>query len=172
MRSFSRYTAAAPLLFFGALFPLSAQAATETDTFEVLLTIEDACAVTAGSGSAIDLGAQAASQTDIASSGTFTVNCSNSTPYYIGLAPSNGSTSGAGELASGTTTDKVPYQLRSATGGAGTIWGNTATSSAVGNGVAGTGEGSDQSYTVYVTVPDANFTPADYKDTVTVTVNF
>jgi spore coat protein U-like protein len=42
----------------------------------------------------------------------------------------------------------------------------------VGNGVSGTGNGADQSLTVYVTVDDANYAPAVYSDTVTVTVNY
>ena len=69
-------------------------------------------------------------------------------------------------------TDSVPYQLRSAPGMTGTIWGNTATSSSVGNGVSGGGNGTAQSITVYATTPSANFTPDSYADTVTVTVNY
>jgi spore coat protein U-like protein len=66
----------------------------------------------------------------------------------------------------------VPYQLTSTAGAGGTIWGNTATSTAVGNGVAGTGTGAAQSLTVYATAASANFTPDSYADTVTVNVNY
>ena len=66
----------------------------------------------------------------------------------------------------------MPYQLRSAPGQGGAIWGSTATATGEGNGVAGTGNGSPQSVTVYATVPGANYAPGDYADTVTVEVNY
>jgi len=70
-----------------------------------------------------------------------------------------------------TNTDKVPYQLNR-TSATGPVWGNTATDTAPGNGVAATGTGLAQTYTVYATAPSANFTPDDYADTVTVNVNY
>ena len=156
-----------------AFVATSAHADTKTDTFDVRLTITKACTVTAGSGSDIDLGSHPAFDTNITGSNTITVKCSKTTPYYIGLAPSNSNTAGAGSMAStGTGTDTVPYQLRSTSGMTGTIWGNTATASSVGNGVSGTGNGSDKTHTVYATVASANYTPDSYKDTVTVTVNY
>ena len=72
----------------------------------------------------------------------------------------------------GANADQVPYQLRSAAGAAGAVWGNTATATSVGNGVSGTGTGAAQTHTVYVTAPSANFTPDTYNDVVTVNVNF
>ena len=68
-------------------------------------------------------------------------------------------------------TDKVPYQLNQ-TSATGPVWGNTATATTVGNGVASQGTGLLQSFTVYATAPSANFTPDDYADTVTVNVNY
>jgi spore coat protein U-like protein len=118
----------------------------------------------------------AATALNTSNSNTISVNCSKTTPYYVGLAPSNANTAGAGVMASttapATNTDKVPYQLTSTAGAGGTIWGNTATSTAVGNGVAGTGTGAAQSLTVYATAASANFTPDSYADTVTVNVNY
>ncbi|EHM50875.1 spore Coat Protein U domain protein [Yokenella regensburgei ATCC 43003] len=70
-----------------------------------------------------------------------------------------------------TNTDKIPYQLNQ-TSATGPVWGNTATTSAVGNGVAGTGTGLAQTITVYATVANADFTPDSYADTVTVNVNY
>jgi spore coat protein U-like protein len=161
-----------PLMGF-AVAP-AAKANTVSSTFKVTMTITKACAVTAGTGSDIALGSHAASDTNIAGNNTISVNCSKTTPYYIGLAPSNANTGGAGTMAGATggNTDAVPYQLRSVSGPTGTIWGNTATASAVGNGVGGTGTGANVSHTVYVTVPGANYTPDSYSDTVTVNVNF
>lgn len=142
-----------------------------SDSFTVSATVNKACLVTA---STIDLGSVPATAVNTSSSGTLGVTCSNGTPYFVGLAPSGGSSTGAGTM-HGTlsgNTNKVPYQLRSTSGLSGTPWGNTATSTTVGNGVAGTGSGFSQPMTVYVTAPSANFRPDSYSDTVTVNVNF
>ncbi len=153
--------------------PSMSWAATTSSTFQVTLTIQKACTVTAGSSSNIALGTQPATATDVLGNNTITVNCSKTTPYFIGLAPSNANTAGAGTLAgTGSNTDHVPYKLSSTVGPSGTVWGNTATAIAVGNGVSGTGTGNNQTITVYVTVPSANFTPDTYTDTVTVNVNY
>ncbi|HWX66535.1 MAG TPA: spore coat protein U domain-containing protein [Rhodanobacter sp.] len=150
-----------------------------TATFQVLMTIQKACAVTAGAASNINLGTVNSTATNTTGSSTISVTCSKTTPYYVGLAPSaanGGTTTGSGSMSTADAlpgnTDKVPYQLSSTPGPAGTIWGNTATSTTVGNGVAGTGDGLAQSLPVYATAASANFTPDSYADTVTVNVNF
>lgn len=160
-----------------SLTPL-ANAATATGTFQVQLTITKACSVTAGSASNINLGTGSASATNTTGNSTISVNCSKNTPYYIGLLPSTangGNQSGAGAMSSmsnaATNTDKVPYQLNQ-TSATGPVWGNTATSTTLGNGVAGTGNGTAQSYTVYATAPGSNYTPDSYADIVTVNVNY
>lgn len=155
-----------------------ANADTATGTFQVLITIQKSCSVTAGSSSNINLGSVNASATNTTGNSTISVNCSKITPYFIGLAPSaanGGGTTGAGAMSSvanaALNTDKVPYQLNqiSATG---PVWGNTATTTTVGNGVAGIGTGLAQTYTVYATAASANFTPDSYADTVTVNVKY
>jgi len=144
---------------------------TGSASFTVSATVDKDCLVTA---STIDLGAVPSTATNITSSGTLGVTCSNGTPYYVGLAPSGGSSTGAGTMKGTLTgnTDLVPYQLSSTPGPGGTPWGNTATSTSVGNGVAGTGSGLSQPKTVYATAPNANFRPDSYSDTVTVNVNY
>ena len=147
-----------------------ANAATVNGTFQVLMT--------AGSASNITLGPVNTTATNTSASNTISINCSKTTPYFIGLAPSaanGGTTTGSGAMSSvanaATNTDKVPYQLNR-TSATGPVWGNTATDTAPGNGVAATGTGLAQTYTVYATAPSANFTPDDYADTVTVNVNY
>ncbi|WP_213716597.1 Csu type fimbrial protein [Cedecea lapagei] len=156
----------------------SANAAVANGTFQVLITITKSCTVTAGAASNINLGSVAASAVNTSQSNTFTVNCSKATPYFIGLAPSaanGGTTTGSGAMSSvlnsATNTDKVPYQLNQ-TSATGPVWGNTATTTTVGNGVAGLGTGLAISYTVYATAASANYTPDSYADTVTVNVNY
>ncbi|WP_420382852.1 spore coat U domain-containing protein [Novosphingobium sp.] len=154
--------------------PLPAAATTVSATFQVTLTVQKVCSVTAGAGSNIALGTLPATTTNATGSSTISVTCTKTTPYYIGLAPSNAATGGSGVL-SGTisgNTDTITYKLSSTAGPSGTVWGNTATSTTVGNGVAGTGTGAAQSLNVYVTVPAMNYTPDSYSDTVTVNVNY
>lgn len=166
---------------FAALASGAAMAAENpaTSQFDVKMTVAAACSVAAGTASDIDFGTQDASATNLAAQNTISVTCSKGTAYTIGLTPSNGSTTGAGVMAAQNVppvtgnTDTVAYQLRSAAGQAGAVWGNTNTSgSVVGNGVAGTGDGTAKTHTVYATVPSANVTPDAYKDTVTVTVRY
>ncbi len=149
--------------------------------FTVKATVAKRCAVTAGTASDIQLGDPAGvsfTDTNLMGNNTISVTCSGGTPYYIGLRPSNNNTGGAGVMAAQNTppvtgnTDSVPYQLRSTPGMTGTPWGNTATSTTVGNGKSGSGNGTAQSITVYATTPGANFTPDSYADTVTVNVNY
>lgn len=84
-----------------------------------------------------NLGTVSASTTAISESSVdlISVTCTNGTPYNIGLAPSNGNVNGEGVMTgTGNNPDKVPYQLRS--NASGEIWGNTATATSRGNGVA------------------------------------
>ena len=141
--------------------------------FTVTATVIKECQVTAGAASNINLGSVPSTQSNIAGNSSISVSCTRTTPYYIGLLPSNGSTTGAGTMSgilSGNT-DKVPYQLYS-NAGLSNQWGNTATSASVGNGVAGTGTGLAQSIPVYAKAPSADYTPDSYSDTVTVNVNY
>ncbi|MEP6940095.1 MAG: spore coat protein U domain-containing protein [Rudaea sp.] len=172
----NKLAAAIAVAAFG-LFAGSANAATSpaTATFQVLMKINKACTVTAGSGSNIQIGPVGGVDANSGSNSgnnSISVTCSKTTPYFIGLAPSNASTAGAGVMSgTGGNTDKVPYQLNSVSA-VGPIWGNTATSTTVGNGVSGVGTGLAQSIPVFATAPNANFTPDSYADTVTVNVNF
>ena len=139
-------------------------------TLNVSANVSNNCTVSA-TGPA-DLGSVLASASNLTGSTTINVSCPSGTAFTIGLAPSNGNTAGTGVLTgTGSNTDKPPYQLRSISG-SGPIWGNTATTTNVGNGVAGTGTGSTQSFRVYVLIPSANFVPDTYTDTVTVHLNF
>ncbi|HEY0198240.1 MAG TPA: spore coat protein U domain-containing protein [Rhodanobacter sp.] len=147
--------------------PLNAGSA----SFMASATVQKACVVTANN---VNLGAVPSTAVNTTASNTLGVTCSNGTPYFVGLAPSNGNTTGAGTMKGtlGSNTDKVPYQLSSTPGPSGMPWGNTATSTTEGNGQARTGSGLVQSLTVYATAPSANYIPDSYSDTVTVNVNY
>jgi spore coat protein U-like protein len=178
---FLKTTGLATALLFGGGIMVNASAASSggtspvTATFQVTMTIQKACSVTAGNN--IALGTVNAIAANTSGTSNISVACSKTTPYFIGLAPSNASTTGAGTMGSvansATNTDKVPYQLYSNSGDS-TVWGNTATSTSIGNGVTGTGTGIAHPATiaVFAVAPSADFTPDSYSDTVTVNVNF
>ncbi|MDR6889824.1 MULTISPECIES: Csu type fimbrial protein [Variovorax] len=150
----------------------AALAATSTSTFQVLINVAKACSVTAGAGSNINFGTVDSSATGLTANSNISVTCSKSTPYNVGLLPSNNSTTGAGVMAPAVAgPDTVAYQLRSVSA-TGPVWGSTATPTAVGNGVAGTGTGAAQTIPVFATIANANVTPGAYADTVTVQVNY
>ncbi|MDB5932501.1 MAG: Spore coat domain protein [Polaromonas sp.] len=168
------------VLIAAAGFAVNASAATATSNFQVLMKINKVCTVAAGAGSNIQLGVVGgvdSSATNTSGTSNISVTCSKNTPYYIGLTPSNSSTTGAGVMAAQNVapvtgnTDAVPYQLNSVSA-TGSAWGNTATTTAVGNGLSGTGNGLVRTIPVFATAPSANFTPDNYADTVTVTVNY
>lgn len=151
-----------------------AMADTATANFQVKMTILKSCSVTAGAASDITLGSVSSTATNTSGSNNISVTCSKTTPYYIGLAPSNNSTAGDGRMSPtvlGSSSDTVPYQLRSVSA-TGPVWGNTATATTVGNGVGDVGSGAAKTHTIYAVAPSANFTPGSYADTVTVTVNY
>lgn len=157
-----------------------ANAATTTATFNVTMKITSSCSITTVP-TTIDLGTAVASTTAISNNGstTFKVNCSNKTPFFIGMAPSaiNGGTDqGIGKMKGLLSTpDSVPYTLYS-DAGFGAVWGNTSTTTSVGNGLTGTGSGMGstqaKSFTVYAKALNADFAPDTYTDTVTVNVNY
>lgn len=143
--------------------------------FLVSATVTKSCTVTAGAASDIQIGPSsgvAANSGSNSGTNSIKVICPVGIPYFVGLTPSNNNTSGAGVMSgTGANIDKVPYQLKSLSD-SGPIWGNTATSTVVGNGVFNTGTGAAQSINVFALAPSANFTPDSYTDTVTVIVNY
>lgn len=139
--------------------------------FRVSATTQKNCNVTANNLTFANVaagGAVASGSTNIG------VTCSNTTPYYIGLAPQNvAGTTGAGTMkGTGGNTNAITYQLYS-NSSLSTVWGNTATTTTVGNGVAGTGSGTAQALTVYAKVTGStDVKPDTYSDTVQINVNY
>lgn len=137
-----------------------------TFPFTVIATVVKRCNISYAAD--VNFGMVSARQTDVTAFNSLGVICTSNTPYIIGLLPSGNNTSGHGVMkGTGANTDTIPYQLSSTPGPAGTAWGNTEL-----NSVAGVGTGSTTAYTVYGTVPDVNYTPDNYSDTVTITVTY
>lgn len=135
--------------------------------FTAFATVQNRCVITAMSG--INFGAGSSNIINAMASGTLALTCTAPVSYTIGLSPSNNNTGGAGVMTGsiGGNTDKVPYQLSSTPGPAGTPWGDV-----IGNRVSGVGNSASQLVSIYATVPSANYRPDTYKDTVTVRVYY
>lgn len=144
-----------------------ASAGTTTSQFRVTLTVQAECKLI--SSSDIAFGTTGVITAALPASGTVQVQCTNTTPYNIGL--NVGSGSGASDSSrkmtsgSGSTINYNLYRDSAHT----QVWGQTINS----NTVSGTGTGAVQSHTVYGLVP-VQSTPAagNYSDTVQVTVTY
>lgn len=149
-----------------------------TFTFKVTATVAPKCLITNdGSIGDLDFGSastHAAAPSVPNPSTTLSVQCTRTTPYAIGLLPSNGNANGAGIMSAGGSPDTVPYQLRKGPGASAAVWGNTTAPAPglAGNGVQGTGTGVAVNHIVYGTVAGTNYRGGNYTDTVTVTVNY
>jgi len=153
-------------LSFAYLFPLRAVAGSVTATFNPQLAIAATCLI--NSASSLNFGTQGVLAANVDQTSTVQVTCTNTTPYTIGLdaGTGTGATVAARKLSSGGNT--VSYTLY-ADAAHTTIWGNTPASDTV----AGTGNGSAQSFTVYGRVPPQGApAPGNYSDTITVTVMY
>lgn len=169
---FKKTLLATALIAFGG-FAMTASATTAVGSFTVSLTITKTCVVNTTAGSSITLGSAISGGTSAGSSGVFTVNCSNKTPFTVGLSPTNvASTTGAGTMkGTGANTDTVTYGLYTNPGFS-TVWGNVAA-----NWVSGTGGGMTSGKAVTETVyanatGSTDVAPDTYSDNVGITVTY
>jgi spore coat protein U-like protein len=144
----------------------AAQATTTTTTFAVQITITGSCTI--NSASTLNFGSQGVLTANVDQTSTLQVQCTNTTPYNIGLNAGTGSGASVTnrKMTSGGST--INYSLYSDSGRT-TNWGNTVGTDTV----ASTGNGAAQSFTVYGRVPPQTTpAPATYADTITVTVTY
>ncbi len=141
-------------------------ASTTTSTFTVQVTLTASCTI--NSASNLNFGSQPVLTAAVNQSSTIQVQCSNSTPYNIGLDAGigSGATVASRKMTRGGAT--VNYGLYSDAAHT-AVWGNTVGTDTV----AATGNGAAQSYTVYGQIPaQTTPAPATYTDTITVTVTY
>jgi spore coat protein U-like protein len=128
-------------------------------------TISKNCLVSATN---ISFGAVAALTSNVDATGTVTVQCTNTTPYNVGLNAGTGSgaTVTTRKMTAGAST--INYSLyRNSTRTQ--VWGTTIGT----NTVSGTGTGNNQNLTVYGRIPvQSTPNPGLYSDTITVTVTY
>ncbi|WP_348629917.1 spore coat U domain-containing protein [Mesorhizobium sp. M7D.F.Ca.US.004.03.1.1] len=132
----------------------------------VQMTITASCTIS--SASTLNFGSSGVIAANVDQTSTVQVQCTNTTPYNIGLDAGTGSgaTVAARKMTNGAST--ITYSLYSDSGRT-TVWGSTIGT----NTVSATGTGSAQSFTVYGRVPTQSTpAPAAYTDTVTVTVTY
>lgn len=170
----SRARLIASTLMTAALLPTLADAAVYSNgvpkaaTFEVSMRIVADCIISANG---IDFGqTQGVLTQAITGNSSINVTCTNTTPYNIGLSAGTGTgSSGTTRFLSGTgpNAGAVRFNLYQAQGSG--LWGSTQGTDTVG----GTGNGAQQTLTVYGEIP-AQATPApdSYKSTITATVYF
>lgn len=145
--------------------PGSALAATATGTLNVSITITASCSVV--SATAINFGSVATIAANIDQTSTLTVNCSSTTPYTISLdaGGGTGATIATRKMMNGA--NFVNYTLYRDAGRT-QLWGT-----AVGDTVAGTGTGANQTLTIYARTPtQAVPPPGAYTDVVNITITY
>jgi spore coat protein U-like protein len=143
------------------------EAATTTTTFTVQITIVANCII--NSASTLNFGgAQGVLAANVDQTSTISVQCTNTTPYNVGLNAGTGAgaTVAVRKMTSGGNT--INYSLYTDAARS-VVWGNTVATDTV----SATGSGAAQSYTVYGRVPPQTTpAPATYTDTITVTVTY
>lgn len=149
------------------LIPAIATAQTTSANFTVQITIAGSCQV--NSATNMDFSSQGVLNTNTDASSIVTVQCTNTTPFNIGLNARTGATATVTNrqmtAPDGATITYSLYQ----TAARDTVWGETAGT----NTVSATGTGAAQPFTVYGRVPPQNTpAPATYTDTVTATITY
>lgn len=144
-----------------------AYAATATSTFTVDVTIVAQCLINSASNLSFG-GSQGVLSANVDQTSTIVVQCTNTTPYDIGLDAGTGTGASVTtrKLTHGGAT--INYSLYT-NAPRSTVWGNTVSTDTV----SATGNGAAQSYTVYGRIPPQT-TPAPnaYTDTITITVTY
>lgn len=163
------------LLPLVALLPLSAFAGTASDNFQVTLTITGACTLTAND---LDFGTNnGAIAANIDAQSTLVANCTNGTPYSIGLnnGTGSGATASVRKMTNSADNSTVNYSLYTAAARS-TVWDNncTALPGTAASCSNGTGTGANQTINVYGRVPggQTSVTIGSYVDTVVATLTF
>jgi spore coat protein U-like protein len=146
---------------------MPAWSGTDTDTFDVTLTIQAGCEVT--SPNDVDFPPATFLDTAITAQAQFQIRCSNGTVGIISLNGGSDSSVSIDPRTMENGADVVNYNLYTAADYM-TIWGD---GGPVGSTVSHTGTGVQDTLTIYGQVPSQTTPPPElYSDTVTITVTF
>jgi len=150
-----------------------ASATTQTTTFTVSVSIAASCTISASN---LAFGPQGVLAANVDQTSTLTVQCTNTTPYTVGL--DNGinfsTTRRMKDTGAGTTFVSYGLYTDAARANAWTTTTSTTTCTGGTNTCAiGTGSGSNQTITVYGRIPPQTTpAPATFNDTVTATITY
>lgn len=149
--------------------PIASLASTTTPPtpFTVTMTISASCAIVSA-GTMTFPNSTTAFTTNTTATSSVVVQCTSTTPYNIGLdaGAGSGATVATRKMTSGAVT--INYSLYSDSNHT-LVWGNTVGT----NTVSQTGNGQNQSVTIFGLVPPQNApAPGAYSDTVNVTVTY
>lgn len=152
-----------------ALLPFSSDAATDTTSFQVKLTITSTCDIHSVSANDVDFGSHLSTDSTITAQGGLAVNCTNGTPYDIGLNDGDHLNGGHRNMTNSQASEMVGYELYRDAGMSQT-WGDTIGTDTLHS----TGTGTSQSIPVYgqVLTSGANLKAGDYLDNVVATVTY
>lgn len=151
------------LLLWLAYLP-TAHAAEATTTFSVTAHVPTSCSISSVPGT-LDFGDYADAQKDATTA--FGVTCTSGGTYTVGLNDGLNYSAPNRRMRIGATANYLNYELYSDSGR--TIrWGNAA-----GSWVEATGDGNEDSYTVYGRLPGSQgLIAGNYTDTITITVTY
>ncbi|AKC87506.1 Csu type fimbrial protein [Pseudoxanthomonas suwonensis] len=149
----------------------NASAATATGNFQVRINITESCAFSTTGASDVNFGDKARSSSGNAdNTGTLVVNCTQGTPFNIGLNAGTytGATVATRRMSNGA--NSIPYSLYRDSNRT-LNWGNTVSTDTH----AGTGTGANQSISVYGRVAGGaavNVPAGVYTDTIQATITY
>jgi spore coat protein U-like protein len=168
-RMISHKRFAAGLMLIAGFTAANARAATpSTGSMQVSMTIQAECKLQAASTSLL-FGSHGVIDSNVDAQTTLGVQCTNSTPYSIGLDPGQGSgATVSARLMTGAANTTVAYAVYKDAAHS-QLWGQTANVDAQ----AAVGTGAVQSFNIYGRVP-AQSTPAPggFSDLVAITVTY
>lgn len=167
-----RLAVAAVSVAFACLSTSPNYGATSSANLTAQLSVAPSCTILAG-GSVINFGTRSFISTNLNASTAIAVQCTNTTPWSVGLDNGQNSNGAQRRMASGSYylnyslfTDNartLPFLTSSSavscTGGAGTC-------------ILGTGTGAYQFITIYGQTPPQTAAPGFYSDTITATVTY
>ena len=153
------------LLLFALCMSQVYAAATST-SIQVTATLSSTCSISASNISFATIGITTSNVTS--SNSSLVVKCSNKLPYTIGFSSGN---QGNNTMKGTNKNETIPYAMCQQEGwslnGSNLICNNK---SWITSTMTGTGNGINQSYTVYGYVANGYYTPDNYTDSVTTTI--
>jgi spore coat protein U-like protein len=164
----------AALMVAALLPPATVQAGTATANLAVSITITASCTVNAATLTFTSTPGTSLTAAAVTGNSTMTVNCTNTSPYSIGIGQGSNYSGGSNRMVSGS--NFLPYGLYVDSGYTHpwTAGATNSTCATANDCYLGTGNGGQQTINIYGQVPTTATapTPGTYSDMVTMTVTY